>query len=132
MKLRALPHAGTALRRVNRPSRPFVKPESTITGRMFTLFHHPFCREAFLALNPAGETPVLVAEGTAPMPGAGLIAEFLDEIHGAPLGDHRLLPDSPAARVEVRRLTAWFNENGVPATGVEGAAMSRTSIMPAT
>ena len=90
---------------------------------MFTLFHHPFCprsrfvrlalgehgldtrlveelvwdrREAFLMLNPAGDTPVLIAEGTPAMPGPGLAAEFLDEIHGAPLGDHRLLPRDEA------------------------------------
>ena len=68
---------------------------------MFTLFHHPFCphsrfirlaigehgldlrlveervwerREAFLALNPAGTTPVLMAEGQPPIPGAAVIA----------------------------------------------------------
>jgi glutathione S-transferase len=73
---------------------------------MLTLFHHPFCphsrfvrlalgefalparlieervwerREEFLVLNPAGTTPVLVAEGQPPIPGAPIIAEFLDE-----------------------------------------------------
>src|SRR5690348_11471127 len=88
-------------RRVNRPSRPFVKPNRTITGHMFTLFHHPFCprsrfvrlalgehgldtrlveelvwerREAFLMLNPAGDTPVLIAEGTPAMPGPSIAA----------------------------------------------------------
>ncbi len=77
---------------------------------MFTLFHHPFCphsrfvrlilgeygldvrlveervwerREAFLALNPAAATPVLFAEGMPAIPGAGIIAEFLDETYGA-------------------------------------------------
>ena len=62
---------------------------------MFTLLHHPFCphsrfirlafgehgldlrlveergwerREAFLALNPAGTTPVLMTEGFPPSP----------------------------------------------------------------
>ena len=67
---------------------------------MFTLFHHPFCphsrfirlalgeygldlrlveervwerREAFLALNPAGTTPLLIAEGRPAIPGAGII-----------------------------------------------------------
>ena len=62
---------------------------------MYTLYHHPFCphsrfirlvlgehgldlrlaeerawerREAFLALNPAGHTPVLIAEGRPPIP----------------------------------------------------------------
>ncbi|MEW6641111.1 MAG: glutathione S-transferase family protein [Pseudomonadota bacterium] len=104
---------------------------------MFTLFHHPFCphsrfvrlalgeygldvrlveervwerREAFLALNPAGATPVLVDEGMPAIPGAGIIGEYLDEQHGAELADHRLLPASAAERIEVRRLMAWFHD----------------------
>jgi glutathione S-transferase len=104
---------------------------------MFTLFHHPFCpqsrfirlvigehgldvrpveervwerREAFLALNPAGTTPVLIAEGVPPVPGAGIIAEYLDETHGGRIGERRLLPASTPERIEVRRLMAWFNE----------------------
>ncbi|MGX7743151.1 glutathione S-transferase family protein [Rhodopseudomonas parapalustris] len=104
---------------------------------MYTLFHHPFCpqsrfirlalgehgldlrlveerswerRTAFLALNPAGTTPVLVAEGRPPVPGAGVIVEFLDEVHGSELGDRRLLPQSTAERIEVRRLLSWFND----------------------
>ncbi len=104
---------------------------------MFTLFHHPFCphsrfvrlalgeygldvrlieertwerREAFLALNPAGTTPVMIAHGVPAIPGAGVIGEYLDETHGAELGDHRLLPADPGDRIEVRRLAAWFND----------------------
>lgn len=104
---------------------------------MYTLFHHPFCpqsrfirlalgehgldlrlveerpwerRTAFLALNPAGTTPVLMAEGRPAIPGAGVITEFLDEAHGIELGERRLLPQSIAERIEVRRLLAWFNE----------------------
>jgi glutathione S-transferase len=104
---------------------------------MYTLLHHPFCphsrfirlalgevgrdvrlveervwerREEFLVLNPAGTTPVLTTEGFPPMPGAGLIAEYLDEAHGAALGERRLLPVAMAERIEVRRLMAWFNE----------------------
>ncbi|MBR1216743.1 glutathione S-transferase family protein [Bradyrhizobium sp. U87765 SZCCT0131] len=104
---------------------------------MFTLFHHPFCphsrfvrlalgeygldvrlveervwerREAFLALNPAGATPVLVDAGMPAVPGAGIIGEYLDEQHGAELADHRLLPANPAERIEVRRLMAWFHD----------------------
>ena len=104
---------------------------------MYTLFHHPFCphsrfirlalgeygldlrlveerawerREAFLALNPAGTTPVLIAEGLPPIPGAGIIAEYLDETHGLDAGERRLLPASMAERIEVRRLMAWFND----------------------
>src|SRR5438105_4420300 len=102
---------------------------------MFSLYHHPFCphsrfvrlaigeygldlrlvderawerREAFLALNPAGTTPVLVADGMPAIPGAGIISEYLDEAHGAAMGERRLLPRSTAARIEVRRLMAWF------------------------
>src|SRR5258705_8895531 len=104
---------------------------------MFTLFHHPFCpqsrfirlalgehgldlrlveervwerREAYLALNPAATTPVLIAEGESAIPGAGIIAEYLDETHGAEMGERRLLPTAMAERIEVRRLMAWVNE----------------------
>jgi glutathione S-transferase len=104
---------------------------------MYTLFHHPFCphsrfvrlligeygldlrlveervwerREAFLTLNPAGATPVLFAEGQFAIPGAAIIADYVDEVHGAEMGDRRLLPTTMAERIEVRRLMAWFNE----------------------
>jgi glutathione S-transferase len=104
---------------------------------MITLFHHPFCphsrfvrialgeygatprlveerpwerREEFLALNTAGTTPVLVEEGRPAVPGAAIIAEYLDETRGAELGEHRLLPADTSGRIEVRRLTSWSNE----------------------
>jgi glutathione S-transferase len=104
---------------------------------MLTLLHHPFCphsrfvrlaleeygvearlveektwerREAFLVMNPAGTTPVLVEDGRPPVPGAAIIAEYLDETAGLPAGDRRLLPQEPERRIEVRRLTAWFND----------------------
>ena len=104
---------------------------------MFTLFHHPFCphsrfirliageyglelklveerswerREAFLLLNAAGTTPVLVDDEQPPIPGGAIIAEYVDEVHGAEMGDRRLLPTTMAERIEVRRLMAWFNE----------------------
>jgi glutathione S-transferase len=103
---------------------------------MLNLFHHPFCphsrfirlalgeygallhlveervwerREEFLLLNPAGTTPVLVDE-SGPVPGAAIIAEYLDETRGLSLGEHRLLAEQPGARVEIRRLAGWFNE----------------------
>jgi glutathione S-transferase len=104
---------------------------------MFTLFHHPFCphsrfirliageygldlklveerswerREAFLLLNAAGTTPVLVDDEQPPIPGAAVIAEYVDEAYGAEMGPKRLMPETIAERVEVRRLMAWFNE----------------------
>lgn len=65
-------------------------------------------REGFLRLNPAGMTPVLCDDGVA-VPGAGVIAEYLDEIHGAGLNGRRLMPGNAGERAEVRRLTEWFN-----------------------
>src|SRR6202158_1507422 len=106
-----------------------------IKGFMFTLFHHPFCphsrfirlalgehgldlrlveerawerREAFLALNPAGSTPVLISEGQPAIPGAGIIAEYLDETYGAGMGERRLLPTAMGGRVGGRRAAAGF------------------------
>ncbi|RVU21874.1 glutathione S-transferase family protein [Methylobacterium oryzihabitans] len=102
---------------------------------MATLHHSPFCphsrfirlvlaemgmephlaeertwerREEFLLLNPAGTTPVLVEEGGLTVPGATVIAEYLDETRGLGLTGRRLLPEAPGARVEVRRLLDWF------------------------
>jgi glutathione S-transferase len=104
---------------------------------MYTLFHHPFCphsrfvrlamgeygfdlrlveervwerREGFLSLNPACTTPVLFTEGQPAIPGAGIIAEYIDETRGAEMGERRLLPTAMGERIEVRRLMAWFNE----------------------
>src|SRR5258708_2277209 len=103
---------------------------------MLTLFHHPFCphsrfvrlalgeygaevrlieerpwerRHDFLAINPAGTTPVLLDEGHPPVPGAAIVAEYLDEVCGVGLGEQRLLPHEAGPRVEVRRLMSWFN-----------------------
>jgi glutathione S-transferase len=104
---------------------------------MLTLFHHPICphsrfvrlvleeygltpklveervwerRPEFLMLNPAGTTPVLVEEGAPAVPGAGVIAEYIDETRGAAAAERRLLPSERGARIEVRRLVSWFND----------------------
>jgi len=104
---------------------------------MLTLFHHPLCphsrfarlileefglstrlveervwerREEFLMLNPAGTTPVLVEDGVPPVPGAAIIAEYIDETRGATAAQFRLMPGEPAGRIEVRRLMSWFND----------------------
>jgi len=98
------------------------------------LFHHPFCphsrfvrlvlaeygigvdlvlenvlarRPEFLALNPAGTTPVLVEEGFA-VSGALVIAEYIDETRGAAAGT--LMPLGAKGRAETRRLAGWFHE----------------------
>jgi len=61
--------------------------------------------EKFLALNPAGEVPVLVeADGTA-LSGSDAICEFLDEVNGEP----SLYGRQAMARAEARRLVYWFD-----------------------
>ena len=103
---------------------------------MLTLFHQPLCphsryvrlilgeygidarlveerfwerREEFLLLNPAGEIPVLVADGQPAVPGAAIIAEYIEETQTG-RGADRLLPAAAGERVEVRRLASWFND----------------------
>jgi glutathione S-transferase len=66
-------------------------------------------REEFLLLNPAGQIPVLVADGQPAIPGATIIAEYIEETHTAER-ENRLLPATPGERVEVRRLASWFND----------------------
>jgi glutathione S-transferase len=105
---------------------------------MVTLFHHPFCphsrlvrlalaeygiefqlveervwerRHDFLVMNPAGTTPVLVADGVPAVPGAGNICEYLDETFGRDMdAERRLMRSTPSERIEVRRLMSWFND----------------------
>jgi glutathione S-transferase len=66
-------------------------------------------REEFLLLNPAGEIPVLIADGQPPVPGAGIIAEYIEETRPPSESEDRLMPPRAAERVEVRRLADWFN-----------------------
>jgi glutathione S-transferase len=104
---------------------------------MLTLFHHPLCphsryvrlilgeygieaqpveerfwerREEFLLLNPAGAIPVLMADGEPAIPGASIIAEYIEETCTPARSEDRLLPQTPGQRVEVRRLASWFND----------------------
>lgn len=62
-------------------------------------------RAAFLALNHAGEVPVLVEEDGTTVADATAIAEFIEEVYPAP----PLLGSTPPARAEVRRLVGWFD-----------------------
>jgi glutathione S-transferase len=104
---------------------------------MLTLFHQPLCprsryvrlilgeydiharaveerfwerREEFLLLNPASEVPVLVADGQPAIPGAAIIAEYIEETRPAERSEGHLLPAAAGKRVEVRRLASWFND----------------------
>jgi glutathione S-transferase len=67
-------------------------------------------REEFLLLNPAGQIPVAVADGLPAIPGAAIISEYIEETHANLDDSDRLMPRSPGQRVEVRRLSSWFND----------------------
>ena len=104
---------------------------------MIALIHHSFCphsrfvrlalaeyrldfelieerpwerRREFLALSPEGITPTLLEDDLPPAIGPEGIAEYLDEAHGPGMGERRLMPLDIAGRIEVRRLTRWFNQ----------------------
>lgn len=104
-------------------------------GQMLKLIHHPmlggcryirlmlgeygqgaeFIEEKFwqrrpelMAVNPAGDLPVMMEEGKESIVGAIVIGEFLDETRGALMREKRLMPENPHTRAEVRRLVEWF------------------------
>ena len=62
-------------------------------------------RPEFLALNPAGEVPVLIESDGTVLAGTEAIVEYLDEAYREKL----LIGINPVDRAEVRRLTAWFD-----------------------
>jgi len=69
-------------------------------------------RPEFLALNPAGELPVLQLEDGPTLCGVYAISEYLGEGGPGEADEERpwaLFPGSRAERAEVRRLVDWFN-----------------------
>jgi len=99
---------------------------------MRTLFHlwlHPFSRKVrivlaekelefelqiekvwerrtdFLALNPAGDVPVLIEKGGTTLANSQVICEYLEEVYP----DNNLLGHDPVQRAETRRLISWFD-----------------------
>jgi len=64
-------------------------------------------RDEFLDLNPAGQTPVMVDtdKGTRLMHSA-VICEYFDET----VEKARMISGTATDRAEIRRLTAWFDE----------------------
>lgn len=62
-------------------------------------------RDRFLALNPAGDVPVLVDENEAILIGCQAICEYLEEVYE----DIPLMPEDAVERAEVRRLVNWFD-----------------------
>lgn len=63
-------------------------------------------RADFLAINPAGDVPVLVEEDGTALCNSAAICEYLEETAPQPA----LLPKDPKDRAEVRRLVAWFDQ----------------------
>jgi glutathione S-transferase len=61
-------------------------------------------RPEFLALNPAGEVPVLIDSDNV-LAGTDAIVEYLDEVYREKI----LIGINPLDRAEVRRLVAWFD-----------------------
>lgn len=69
-------------------------------------------RPEFLALNPAGELPVLVLDRGPILCGAYAISEYMAEEVKSHPRDGRTVPIFPGnreERAEVRRITDWFN-----------------------
>jgi glutathione S-transferase len=62
-------------------------------------------RDEFVAMNPAGEVPVLVEDDGLTLSDSNAICEYLDEA----FPDTMLYPGDAVARAEIRRLVAWFD-----------------------
>ena len=62
-------------------------------------------RTEFLALNPAGEVPVLVEPDNTVLSDSAAICEYLEERCPEP----NLMGGKPYEKAEVRRLVAWFD-----------------------
>ncbi len=69
--------------------------------------------EAFSAINPAGQTPALEADGVV-LADSVAIAEYVDEMLDGPA----LMGVDAAARAEARRLVAWFDQRFYTEVGV--------------
>ena len=62
-------------------------------------------RTAFLAMNPAGDVPVLVEEDGTILSNSQVICEYLEEVYP----DTNLLGRDAIQRAETRRLVSWFD-----------------------
>lgn len=62
-------------------------------------------RTEFLALNPAGDVPVLVEQDGTTLANSQVICEYLEEVYP----EHNLLGPDPVQRAETRRLVSWFD-----------------------
>lgn len=63
-------------------------------------------RTEFLAMNPAGDVPVLIEPDGTTLTNSQVICEYLDEVY---TDTPTLIGDTPIQRAETRRLVAWFD-----------------------
>ena len=63
-------------------------------------------RQSFLEINPSGDIPVLIETDGKTIPEHSVICEYLEEAYPEP----SLLGTEIWQRVEIRRLTRWFDE----------------------
>ncbi len=62
-------------------------------------------RTEFLALNPAGDVPVLIEKDGTVLANSQVICEYLEEVYP----EVNLLGYDPVQRAETRRLVSWFD-----------------------
>lgn len=62
-------------------------------------------RTEFLALNPAGDVPVLIEPDGTTIANSQVICEYLEEVYP----ENNLLGSDPVQRSETRRLISWFD-----------------------
>ena len=62
-------------------------------------------RREFLAINPAGEVPVLIEDDGTSIADSQTICEYLEEV----VPDPSIFPADPKERAEARRIVAWFD-----------------------
>lgn len=62
-------------------------------------------RTEFLAMNPAGDVPVLIEPDGTTLANSQVICEYLEEVYGTV----NLMGKDPVQRAETRRLVSWFD-----------------------
>ena len=62
-------------------------------------------RTEFLALNPAGDVPVLIEPDGTTLANSQVICEYLEEVYNKA----NLIGEDPVQRAETRRLISWFD-----------------------
>lgn len=74
----------------------------------FELFQEQYWdrRKAFIRLNPAGTTPVIIFGGNKIISGNNAIYEYIEETRSI---DNSLIYGTPEQKAEIRRMNEWFD-----------------------